>query len=653
MARFSTPLRRTLAVSAAVVIGMSGFGAGALPATASPVSAPAEKSLPKANGEDKVKIGSVQSGEAYDQFIVTYKASATQTGKSSRAKAWGKAAKAAGVTVKEMRAMATGSFVVKADKKLKGKGAKEFMADIAQSGLVESVEPDAIMKISMTPNDTRYGEQWHYSGTNGMRLPSAWDIATGEGSIVAVLDTGITSHSDLNANIVSGYDFVSSSASARDGNGRDANPQDEGDWYAAGECGGSYSGNSSWHGTHVAGTVAAVTNNSSGVAGVAPDAKIQPVRVLAKCGGSLSDIADAIIWASGGAVPGIANNPTPADTINMSLGGGGACGTTYQAAINAAVSRGTSVVVAAGNESQNASNSRPANCENVITVAASNPSGAPSYYTNYGSAVDVTAPGGDTRYAGQGVLSTINTGTTTPSSQGYAFYQGTSMATPHVAGMVALMKSADPGMSPASVETALKQGTRAMPGGCSIGCGAGLVDAAKIMNALDGSNPTPTPEPTPDPEPSGNLLKNAGFENGADYWTANRADIFESGSAARSGSGLAGLNGWGNSNTYTLDQKVAIPADATNAQLEFYLHVLTNETTAYSQYDKLTVQVLDGYGTYNVGTWSNLDAGSSYELQAVDLNNFRGKTVTLRFKGVEDSSQATLFRIDDASVAAS
>ncbi|MNW50507.1 hypothetical protein D3C74_279600 [compost metagenome] len=192
-----------------------------------------------------------------------------------------------------------------------------------------------------------------------------------------------------------------------------------------------------------------------------------------------------------------------------------------------------------------------------------------------------------------------------------------------------------------------------MPGGCSIGCGAGLVDAAKIMNALDGSNPTPTPAPTPAPEPSGNLLKNAGFENGADYWTANRADTFESGSAARSGSGLAGLNGWGNSNTYTLDQKVAIPADATNAQLEFYLHVLTNETTAYSQYDKLTVQVLDGYGTYNMGTWSNLDAGSSYELQAVDLNNFRGKTVTLRFKGVEDSSQATLFRIDDASVAAS
>ena len=647
MARFSTPLSRSIAASAAVMIGLAGLGTGALPASAAPVTVPAEKTTPAPANETSVKIGSVESGESYDQFIVTYKASTQSADKSGRAKAWGKAAKDAGVSVKELRAMATGGYVVKADKKLKGAGAQEFMADIAKSGLVEAVEPDAIMKISMSPNDTRYGEQWDFHGTNGMRLPSAWDVATGSGSIVAVLDTGITSHTDLNSNVISGYDFVSSSTSARDGNGRDANPQDEGDWYAAGECGDSYSGNSSWHGTHVAGTVAAVTGNSSGVAGVAPNAKIQPVRVLAKCGGSLSDIADAIVWASGGSVPNIPANATPADTINMSLGGGGACGTTYQAAIDAAVSRGTSVVVAAGNESQNASNSRPANCNNVITVAASNPSGAPSYYTNYGSAIDVTAPGGDTRYAGQGILSTINTGTTTPSSQGYTFYQGTSMATPHVAGMVALMKSVSPSMTPAQVESALKNGTRPMPGGCSIGCGAGLVDATKIMTALGGTTPEPTPEP------SGNLLKNPGFENGAESWTANRADTFETGTAARSGNGLAGLNGWGYSSTYTLDQKVTIPSNATAAQLKFYLRVLTNESTSSTQYDKLTVQVLDGYGTYNVGSWSNLDANSSYEQQSIDLNNYRGKTVTLRFKGVEDSSQATTFRIDDTSVSTS
>lgn len=649
MARFS-PLRRTLAVSAAVAIGFAGFGAGILPASAQPIKVPAEKFTPAPNSEATVKIGPPVSDEAYDQFIVTYKASAQNAGKSGRAKAWGKAAQEAGVSVKELRSMATGSFVVKSNKELKGKDADAFMEDMAKSGLIEAIEPDAMMKISMTPNDTRYAEQWHYSGTNGMRLPSAWDTSTGSGSVVAVLDTGITSHSDLNTNVLPGYDFVSNATSARDGNGRDSNAQDQGDWYAAGECGGSDSGNSSWHGTHVAGTVAAVTDNGKGVAGVAPDAKLLPVRVLAKCGGSLSDISDAIIWASGGYVPGVPTNTNPADTINMSLGGGGACGTTYQAAIDTAVSRGTSVIVAAGNESQNASNVRPANCSNVVVVAASNPSGGPSFYTNYGSAIDVTAPGGDTRYAGQGVLSTINTGSTTPSTEGYAFYQGTSMATPHVAGMVALMKAKSPSLSPAQVETALKNGTRAMPAGCNIGCGTGLIDAAKIMNALGGT--TPDPDPEPEPEPSGNLLKNPGFEDGSTGWTANRSDTFETGSAARTGNGLAGLNGWGNSNTYTLDQKVTIPSSASSAELKFHLRVLTDETTSSYAYDKISVQVIDGYGTYNMGSWSNLDAGTSYQERTVNLNDFRGKTVTLRFKGVEDSAKATAFRIDDASVSA-
>ncbi|MFL4474957.1 S8 family serine peptidase [Paeniglutamicibacter sp. MACA_103] len=647
MARFSTPLRRTLVVSAAVAIGFASLGAGAFPAVAIPTAVPAAKSTPTPSGETTVAIGSVQPGEAYDQFIVTYKPSVKNAGKSERAKAWGKAARDAGVSVKELRAMGTGGFVVQASMELRGNDAKAFMADFAASGLIEAIEPDAMMKISMNPNDTRYGEQWHYSGTNGMRLPAAWDSSTGSGSVVAVLDTGITSHSDLNANVLPGYDFVSNSTSARDGNGRDSNALDQGDWYLAGECGGSTAGNSSWHGTHVAGTVAAVTNNYKGVAGVAPDAKILPVRVLAKCGGSLSDIADAIIWASGGSVPGAPANANPADTINMSLGGGGACGTTYQAAIDTAVSRGTSVVVAAGNESQNAANVRPANCTNVVVVAASNPSGGPSFYTNYGSVIDVTAPGGDTRYAGQGVLSTINTGTTTPSSEGYAFYQGTSMATPHVAGMVALIKSTAPSLSPAQVESTLKNGTRPMPAGCSIGCGTGLVDATKIMAALGGT--TPTPEP--DPEPSGNLLANPGFESGSTGWTSNRTDTFETGTAARTGSGFAGLNGWGNSNTYTLDQKVTIPSTATSADLKFHLRVLTNEGTTSYAYDKLTVQILDGTGTYNMGTWSNLDAGSTYQERTVNLDNYRGKTVTLRFKGVEDSSQSTLFRIDDASVA--
>src|SRR5690606_7514122 len=133
----------------------------------------------------------------------------------------------------------------------------------------------------------------------------------------------------------------------------------------AGECGGGYppqDSGSSWHGTHVAGTIAAVTNNGIGVAGVAYNAKVVPVRVLGKCGGLTSDIADAIVWASGGSVTGVPSNPYPADVINMSLGGGGSCSSTTQAAINTARSNGTVVVVAAGNENTNASNSNPANC---------------------------------------------------------------------------------------------------------------------------------------------------------------------------------------------------------------------------------------------------------------------------------------------------
>ena len=171
----------------------------------------------------------------------------------------------------------------------------------------------------------------------------------------------------------------------------------------------------------------------------------------------------------------------------MSLGGSGACGTTYQAAIDSAVSRGATVVVAAGNSNQDAGRLPPANCSLVVTVAASNPSGSLSYYSNYGATVDLTAPGGDTRVSGGGILSTINTEPSTPGGAGYAGYQGTSMAAPHVAGLAALMKSKSPALTPAQVESTLRQGTRAMPGGCTKGCGAGLSDATATMGLLGGT----------------------------------------------------------------------------------------------------------------------------------------------------------------------
>jgi serine protease len=350
---------------------------------------------------------------------------------------------------------------------------------------IDYAEADRRMFAMLTPNDARYGEQWHYfEATGGLNAPTAWDSTTGGGVVVAVLDTGYRPHADLNANIVAGYDMIIDTAVSNDGNGRDNSALDPGDWTVAGECGAnSAATNSTWHGTHVAGTIAAVTNNASGVAGVAFGAKVQPVRVLGKCGGYTSDIADGITWASGGTVNGLPANATPAHVINLSLGGGGSCSTTTQAAINGARGRGTVVVVAAGNSNANAANFTPASCSGVITVAAVNRDGGRAYYSNFGANVDVAAPGGDVRTAAtNGVLSTLNSGTTTPGADNYAWYQGTSMATPHVAALAALMKARNAALTPDQIENLLKSSARSFPATCTQ-CGSGIVNAAAAVAA--------------------------------------------------------------------------------------------------------------------------------------------------------------------------
>jgi serine protease len=348
---------------------------------------------------------------------------------------------------------------------------------------IEYIEEDRIMQIMATPSDPQYNNQWHYyESTGGLNLPTAWNSSTGSGVVVAVLDTGITNHPDLNANMLPGYDMISDAGIANDGNGRDSNPADTGDATAANECGaGRPARSSSWHGTHVAGTVAAVTNNGVGVAGVAYNAKVVPIRVLGKCGGFTSDIADGMIWAAGGSVPGVPNNPNPADVLNLSLGGGGSCDATSQAAINQAVSLGATVVVAAGNSNQNVSGSTPANCNNVVSVAAVGRNGGRAVYSNFGNLVDVAAPGGDqSTGTSDGVLSTLNSGSGAPAGSVYRYYQGTSMAAPHVAGAAALLYSLTSNIAPAAVESILKSTARNFPSSCS-GCGAGIVDAAAAV----------------------------------------------------------------------------------------------------------------------------------------------------------------------------
>ncbi len=394
-------------------------------------------------------------------------------------------AQALNFDIEHKRTLAVGAEVLRVDSPAQ---VNALVTALSARADVVYAEVDMIMQVAATPNDTRYNEQWHYfEATGGLRADQAWDTSTGSGTTVAVIDTGYRPHVDLDSKIVGGYDFIGDTAVANDGNGRDSDASDPGDWVTANECGaGSQASNSSWHGTHVAGTIGAESNNGQGVAGVAWGANILPVRVLGKCGGYTSDIADGIVWSAGGSVSGVPTNSNPAQVLNLSLGGSGSCPSTTQSAINTARSLGATVVVAAGNSNANAANYTPASCSGVVTVASTDRNGSRAYYSNYGSVVDVAAPGGDTPSGtANGVLSTLNSGTTTPSSDSYAFYQGTSMATPHVAGVAALLYSVNPSITPDTVESTLVSTARAFPGSCSQ-CGSGIVDANAAV--LDGGS---------------------------------------------------------------------------------------------------------------------------------------------------------------------
>ena len=403
---------------------------------------------------------------------------------------------AAGVSLSPLRVMKTGAQVLKLPYRMAVADAAVIAQRLSDDPNVEYAEPDRIMRALLVPTDPRYPEQWHYhEPTGGVNLPAAWDITTGAaGIVIAVLDTGVlATHADLaSGRLLAGYDFITTLSMANDGDGRDADPSDPGDWVVADECvSDPGASNSSWHGSHVMGTVGAIANNNPtplGGAGANWNSMLLPVRVLGKCGGFVSDIVDAMMWAAGFPVAGVPNNANSAHVLNLSLGGLGPCSATEQTAIDQITASGTVVVVAAGNGSSNASLSSPGNCNGVITVAATDRAGGRAFYSNFGSVVEIAAPGGETAIPANGVLSTINTGSTTPDAgplgDTYTFYQGTSMATSHVTGVVSLMLSVNGGLTPTQVLQKLQATARKFPATCT-GCGAGIVDAALAVQSAN------------------------------------------------------------------------------------------------------------------------------------------------------------------------
>jgi serine protease len=418
---------------------------------------------------------------------------------------------AAGETLAYVRSMSGEAVVLRLAAPLPEASVEAIAQKLASLPDVEYAEPDSLMRTAFTPDDPSYAVQWHYFEPYGVNAPAAWDVTTGSASVrVAVIDTGITDHPDLAGRWIGGYDFIADVPTANDGNGRDSDPHDPGDWVVANECGpGVPADSSSWHGTHVAGTIGAAGNNGVGVAGLNWVSPVVPVRVLGKCGGFLSDIADGMRWAAGLSVVGVPANIHPAKVLNLSLGGSGACGSTYQNAINAINAAGAIVVVAAGNSNANALNFRPANCNDVVTVAATDRDGNRAFYSNFGTVVEISAPGGETNTNSpspapqNGILSTLNAGLTVPGASNYVYYQGTSMATPHIVGVLSLMVSISPTLNFTQSLQILQTTARSFPSGsnCTTAtCGAGIADAAAALNALTNpGQPTATATVTSTP----------------------------------------------------------------------------------------------------------------------------------------------------------
>ena len=429
------------------------------------------------------------------------------------------------------RPMSGGAHVLTLPKVMTLEDAQTVAQRMEASGEFEYVSPDRIMRPMALATDPLFGQQWSLlaptaSAPGGANVTAAWDATTGVDTVgVGIVDTGIRAdHADFaGLNFGTGRNFVSNSAMTGSADPKTGNtvtsgfvnnganntltntdPSDPGDWVTSGDAAlyptfcGSSTRDSSWHGTFVTGQIGAQRNNGIGIAGIAPRVRVQMARALGKCGGSTSDIMDAVTWLSGGSVPGVANNPTPVKVINMSLGGQGSCSTLEQNSITAARALGATIVAAAGNEAGPVD--APANCSGTIAVTAHTLEGDNAFYANVGAQTVISAPGGGSGTVIPGsaskIVSLSNTGKTSPTASpgGDAYAQdiGTSMATPHVAATAALMLSVQPALTPDNITAIIKQSARPFVPGtyCATHagvCGAGMLDAGAAVTQAQGS----------------------------------------------------------------------------------------------------------------------------------------------------------------------